>query len=322
MNKNELNSKWKNIASFKNKKGYKALRITAASRPDLFLATDEDGCRCLLLFLPKKVDVKLKGSDKNKLLISFLPSKGIVLIKLKDFDFKDLFDDLILSIYSKINLISEPIHASEEFIKIFYKWSLFFEDKKVKKLGEEQIQGLFGELFVLIEYLKNSNPNIINSHLSSWKGLYDSANDFEFDLKNVEVKTKKESKLYVKISSEYQLEKELDKDLELLVVSVKLDLIDGKSVYEMLLKILELIRLNLGDMSILYQSLNQKGLTLENLKQYNNYRFIVTKTESFDAGNDNFPKLSISNIDSEISNLKYNLRVTQLGEYLIKTKNY
>ena len=88
MNKSELNSKWKNIASFKNKKGYKALRITAASRPDLFLATDEDGCRCLLLFLPKKVDVKLKGTDKNKLLISFLPSKGIVLIKLKDFDFK------------------------------------------------------------------------------------------------------------------------------------------------------------------------------------------------------------------------------------------
>ena len=106
MNKSELNSKWENIASFKNKKGYKALRITAASRPDLFLATDEDGCRCLLLFLPKKVDVKLKGTDKNKLLISFLPSKGIVLIKLKDFDFKDLFDDLILSIYSKINLIS------------------------------------------------------------------------------------------------------------------------------------------------------------------------------------------------------------------------
>ena len=322
MKKSELNSKWGNIASFNNKKGYKSLRITGASVPDLFLATDEDGYRCLLLFLPMKVDVKLKGIDKNKLLISFLPSKGIVLIKLKDFNFKDLLDDLILSIYSKINLITEPIQASEEFVKTFYKWALFFEDKKVKKLGEEQIQGLFGELFVLIEYLKNSNPNIINSHLSSWKGLYDSANDFEFDLKNVEVKTKKESKLYVKISSEYQLEKELDKDLELLVVSVKLDLIDGKSVYEMLLKILELIRLNLGDMSILYQSLNQKGLTLENLKQYNNYRFIVTKTESFDAGNDNFPKLSISNIDSEISNLKYNLRVTQLGEYLIKTKNY
>jgi hypothetical protein len=80
MKKSELNSKWENIASFNNKKGYKSLRITGASVPDLFLATDEDGYRCLLLFLPMKVDVKLKGIDKNKLLISFLPSKGIVLI--------------------------------------------------------------------------------------------------------------------------------------------------------------------------------------------------------------------------------------------------
>lgn len=322
MKKSELNNKWENIASFKNKKGYKALRITGTSVPDLFLATDQDGYRCLLLFLPKKVDVKLKGADKNKLLISFLPSKGIVLIKLKDFDFKDLFDDLILSIYSKINLISEPILASEEFIKTFYKWSLFFEDKRIKKLGEEQIQGLFGELFVLSEYIEKSNQSNINIILDSWKGLYDAANDFVYDLKNVEVKTKKESKLFVKISSEYQLEKELDKDLELLVVSVKLDLIDGKSIHDMLLQIIKLIRVNLGDLSILYQALNQKGLTLENLKQYNNHRFIVTKTESFDAGMDNFPKLSVSMINNEISNLKYKLRVTQLNEYLIEMKKY
>jgi len=322
MKKSELNAKWENIGSFKNKKGYKALRITGASIPDLFLATDENGYRCLLLFLPTKVDVKLKGTDKNKLLISFLPSKGIVLIKLKDFDFKDLFDDLILSIYSKINLISEPEKASKEFMTTFYKWSQFFEDSYRNKLGEEQIQGLFGELFILHEYLKRSNPSTINFTLSSWRGLYDAANDFEFDLKHVEVKTKKESKLYVNISSEYQLEKDLDKELELLVVSIKIDLTDGKSIHDMLLEIVKLVRANLGDLSILYQSLNQKGLTLKNLKQYNNHRFIVIKTESFDAGNDDFPKLSISNIVSEVSNLKYKLRVAQLDEFLIEMKKY
>ena len=322
MKKSELDIKWDNIASFKNKKGYKALRITSESIPDLYLAIGEDGYRCLLFFLPKKVDVKLKGTDKNKLLISFLPSKGIVLIQLKDFDFKDLFDDLILSIYSKINLISEPIHASDEFIKIFYKWALFFEDKRVNKLGEEQIQGLFGEIFVLNEFLKKSNPSTINSILASWKGLYDAKNDFEFDLKNVEVKTKKESNLFVNISSEYQLEKELDKDLELLVVSVKLDLVKGKSIHEMLLETLKLVRINFGDLAILYQALNQKGFTLENLKQYNNHKFIVIKTESFDAGNDDFPKLSISNIFNEISNLKYKLSVTRLDKFLIKLKKY
>ena len=59
-----------------------------------------------------------------------------------------------------------------------------------------------------------------------------------------------------------------------------------------------------------------------NLKQYNNHRFIVSKTESFDAGKDDFPKLSISNIDSEISNLKYKLRVVKLDEFLIEVKKY
>ena len=76
------------------------------------------------------------------------------------------------------------------------------------------------------------------------------------------------------------------------------------------------------DLSILYQALNQKGLTIDNLKQYNNYRFSVIKTESFDAGNDNFPKLTCSNIVNEISKLKYNLKVTQLDLFLIELKKY
>jgi hypothetical protein len=322
MKKVDLISKWENIASFKNKKGYKALRISSTCLSDLFLATDGDGFRCLLFYLPKDLEVKIKGTDKNKLLISFLPSKGILLIKLKDFDFIDLFDDLILSIYSKISLISQTEKASEEFIATFYKWSQFFEDTHRNKLGEEQIQGLFGELFVLNEYIKKSNPSTINSLLASWKGLYDAAKDFEFDLKSVEVKTKKESKLFVKISSEYQLEKELGKSLELLVISVKMELINGRSILDMLLEIIKQVRESLGDLSILYQALNQKGLTVDNLKQYNNHRFIVTKTETFNAGNDDFPKLSISNIVSEVSNLKYKLRVTQLERFLIELKKY
>ena len=322
MKKSELNSKWENIASFKNKNDYKALRINDTCVPDLFIANDKEGYRNLLLFLPEKVDVKLKKMNKNKLAISFLPLKRIVLIKLKDFDFKDLFDDLILSIYSKINLIYDPIDFSKEFIKTFYKWALFFEDKKEKKLTEEQIQGLFGELFVLIEYIKNSDQSNINHILDSWKGLYDAANDFEFDLKNVEVKSKKESILFVKISSEFQLEKELDKDLELLVVSLKLDLIQGRSLHDMILEIIKLIRTKKGELSILFQALNQKGLNTENLKLYNNYKYIVIKTESFDAGIDNFPKLTISNIDTEVSNLKYKLRVSNLNEFLIEKKTF
>jgi len=146
--------------------------------------------------------------------------------------------------------------------------------------------------------------------------------DFEFDIKNVEVKTKKESKLFVKISSEFQLENTFDKGLELLVVSIRTDLINGKSLHDIIVMIIENIRKNMGDLSILYRALYQKGLSVENLKEYNNHRFIVLRTELFDASKEDFPKLSKSNIGNEISSLKYNLRVTQLHQFLIEEKKY
>ena len=315
----DLNSKWDTLA--KGKKG-DALLISDKCIPELFLSTDANLNRRLLLFLPKGLGVTIKETEKNRLSISFLPTKKVLQITLKDPDFTDLFNDLISSIYTKINSISDHSSASKEFVEIFYKWFDFFKDSINKKLDKNKIQGLFGELFVLNEFIKSSTPSTINKILYSWRGLYDTANDFEFTFKNIEVKTKKESSLFVKISSEFQLEKPSNKSLELLVVSVKIDLIKGKSIHDMLLEIVKQIRVNLGDLSILYQALNQKGLTIDNLKQYNNYRFSVIKTESFDAGNDNFPKLTCSNIVNEISKLKYNLKVTQLDLFLIELKKY
>jgi len=317
-----LKSKWDNIQSFQNKSGYKALRISSECICDLFIATDVDGYRCLLLFIPERIVIKIKGAEKDKLMLSYLDNKGIILIKLKDPDFIDLFNDLILSLYAKIKCISEPKEASQELIYTFYKWSDFFEDSFKHKLNNEQIQGLFGELFVLNEFLINSNPSNVNSFLESWKGPYDTTNDFVFDTKNIEVKTKIESKPFVKISSEFQLEKEFDKELELLVVSVKIDLINGESIYDLIIKIVKMVRENIGDLSILFHALNQKGLSIENLKEYNNHRFIVLKTELFDASKEDFPKLSKSNIENEITGLSYRLRVTQMDKFLIAEKKY
>jgi len=318
MEKLDLESKWHNLTLFENKSGYKALRISSNCLPDLFLACDLEGYRCLLLYLPKNEEFKLNESDKSKLVLSYLPSKSIVFIKLKDFDFIDLFNELIISIYSKIKSIPKSEDASKEFINTFYKWFAFFENTRLSKLSETEIQGLFGELFILNQYLGDANPQVINDLLSSWKGLYDAANDFELDSKNVEVKTRNESKSFVKISSEFQLESESNRGLELIVVTIKLDLINGKSIYDLLLLIVAQVRRNFGDLSILYHAFNQKHLSIESLKEYNNHRFFVQKTELFDATKEGFPKLCRSNINDEIFDLKYNLRITKIAPFLIE----
>ena len=318
----DLNSKWENILHFKNKKGYNALRISAECVPDLFIATNVDGYRCLLLFLPPNIEVKIKGIDKEKLSLAYLQNKNVIVIKLNDVDFLDLFNDLILSLYVKIKDINDAKKSSKELIYSFYKWADFFEDKLNTKLSIEEIKGLFGELFILNELLEDSSSVEVNSILNAWKGPYDTTNDFVFDTKNIEVKTKEESKYFVKISSEYQLEKEFDKGLDLLIVSVKIDLINGESLHNLLTKIVKYLRINSGDASILYKALNQKGLTLESVKQYNNHKFIVVKTDLYDCNLDDFPKLSVSNIPEEIPGLRYKLRVNALSPFLIEEKKY
>lgn len=318
----DLNSKWENILHCKNKEGYKALRISAECVPDLFIATNIEGYRCLLLFLPSNIELEITQIDKEKLSLTYFQNKNVIVIKLNDVDFLDLYNDLILSLYEKIKKINDPKNSSEEFIYSFNKWAAFFEDKLNTKLSFEEIQALFGELFVLNELLDDSNSQELNSILKSWKGPYDTGNDFVFDTKNIEVKTKEESKLFIKISSEYQLEKEFDKGLELLIVSVKIDLINGKSIHDLLIKIVKYLRANSGDASILYKAINQKGLTLESVKQYNNHKFIVVKTHLYDCNIDGFPMLSVSNIPQEITGLRYKFRVNTLFPFLINKKKY
>jgi len=322
MKKKELNEKWGRVSFEKTSRGYKALRISSECNSELFIAVDAEDNRCLLLFLPADFDVKLIGTDKEKLQLTYLKELDVILIKLNDVEFIDLFNDLIISLYSRIHNLSDPNSYSKELISSFYKWAEFFDDKYNKKMSPEEIQGFFGELFVLNEALiKTTNQNI-NEVLESWKGPYDNTNDFVFDKKNIEVKTKQESKSFVKISSEYQLDIEFDKGLELMVVSVINDLANGESIFDLLSKIVQIIRNNHGDLAILYYALNQKGLTVDSVIEYNNYRFIVKKTTTYNCLLDGFPKLSVTNIPEEITKLKYQLRTTALSDYLIEEKKY
>jgi hypothetical protein len=325
MDNASLNLKWDKISASQELKGYKALRISDNSIPDLFIATDKEGFRCLILYLPEHTKVKLKGSNREKLTLEYLKDKNIILIKLNDSDFVGLFDDLIISLYSMIKDIEDPSLYSKGLTQSFYKWAEFFEDRADSKLSNEEIKGLFGELFTLrnlLEKCKLDDFLHIDTILDSWKGPYDTTNDFVFDDKNIEVKTKQESQAFVKISSEHQLAIEFEKGLELLVVSVNIDIINGLSIHDILKKIVEITRQNSGDLSILYRALGQKSLNIENSKNYNNHRFVVKKSHLFNCGENNFPRLSVSNIPKEITKLHYNLRVNSLKEFLIEEKIY
>jgi putative PD-(D/E)XK family protein DUF4420 len=322
MNIELLKPKWGLLVSTEELNNYRAIRITSECIPDLFIGTDENGFRCLILFIPIVLVEHLNISEKEKLQIIYLKSKNVIIIRLNDPEFKDLFNDLIISLYQIIKDLEEPKEYSKQLVNGFYKWSEFFRDKNKNNLSPSEIKGLFGELFFLNEILKESNSESINRITESWKGPFDTTHDFIFETKNIEIKTKLLSKESVKISSEYQLELEFDKGLELLVISVIVDLNKGQSINDLLRQIQTQVRNNFGDLSILYSALKQKGLTIENTKQYNNYRYLVDHSCHYDCTKIGFPKLSFTTIPRAISKLNYSLRVRPLEDFIIKKTTY
>ena len=209
-----------------------------------------------------------------------------------------------------------------ELISLFNKWAEFFENAHDKKLSYQEIIGLYGELLILKEFITNNGDNHINDLLLAWKGPYDTSNDFAFENKNLEVKTKKATELTIKISSEFQLEAEFGKDLELCVVSVNEDPLKGDSLCKLLNDIIDLTRSQFGDLSILYDALWQKWLTLETIKEYDNYRFVPVNTRFYNAGHEDFPKLVKSNLPQEVSHITYQLRVNTLDTFFVREKQY
>jgi hypothetical protein len=310
----DLQSKWDIITQREITKGYKSVILTPECKSDLYLGINKDANRCLILSLPKKHNINFKATIKENLSIEFFSETNYIVLKLIDNTFYELFDDLIISMYNRIKDLSDVDNYSKEFIQTFYKWSEFFNDKNSLLLSSEIIKGLFGELFLLQSYIDNLELTNVNDILNSWTGPFDKRHDFTFNQKDIEVKTKTESKLDITISSEYQLEKNLDKELELVVISVIED--DGYTLQFLIKEIKNKIQLKSGDYTLFLKALNIKGIDLKNASLYDNYLFKPISQITYNCTSLSFPKIVKSNISKEISKVKYDLRISALNSFI------
>ncbi|WP_345955278.1 PD-(D/E)XK motif protein [Mucilaginibacter sp. PAMB04168] len=316
-----LEEKWNTIvqdgsAEFRFKK------ISADCIPELNIGINKLFNRCLILELPPANNVDFQGTVKQNLSIEFYRGSNYIVIQLTDNSYHDLFNDLIISLYQKIKDISDVDVYSRELIKAFYKWSGFFDDKLSDRISADIIKGLFGELTILKSLVAAAPSASINDVLNSWQGPYDRAQDFVLDDRNLEIKTKEVAKSDVRISSEFQLEPEFQKGLELVVVAVDPDPADGLSLQDLALEIRGLIVERLGDTSIFLKALAQKGLNLRNIEAYNDIRYLLISETFYNCLAEGFPRLAVSGIPQEINNLKYNIRISALDDYILTRRDY
>lgn len=316
----QLADKWEQISGSNAVKGYKSLRITSSCYSDVYLAINEQGNHCLILSLPNDHDLKFKVIRKDKISLEYLADKSYVVMTLLDSDFNGLFDDLILSLFNAIKDIEDVAVYSKVFIQTFHRWVLFFTPEFSDKLPKDIVKGIFGELIVLKDLVKHLKYKDINDVLSGWVGPYDQGHDFVYDDRNIEVKTKDHKKVSVRISGEHQLEIEAGKELILSVVSVTEDLINGASLKMLLQELKELTFERLGDFSIVLKALHQKGLTLQNIVAYDNYRFKSEAITDYNCLEKGFPKIISANLPSNISNVKYDLNLTEMSKFILRVR--
>jgi len=316
-----LDNIWESL-KYSGNSEFEFRRIDNVSIPEINIGLNSKFNRCMLLELPSEHNVDFQTMAKKNLTLSFFKDTGYIVLELTDSDYFDLFNDLIISIYSYIYELNNVDEYSKIFIQMFYKWSEFFDDKASDKLSLESVKGIFGELFVLRNLIEKSDSFKLNDTLNSWRGLYDEAHDFVFEDKNVEVKTKDVSHLAVKIASEYQLEEELDKGLELLVLSVDIDYVKGNSLRSIVDDIKELTVNKMGDFSIVLTALSQKNISMLNIYQYDNYRFLVHEQTVYDCRKEGFPRLTKINTPNAVANIRYTLQLSYLVNYLISKDSF
>jgi hypothetical protein len=316
-----LETKWKKLIE-QGSGDYTSIRISADCIPDLFLGYDKDKNRCLILSLSKRHSADFPGETREYISIRYFDESKHIVISLSDTRFNDVFNSLILSVYHRIRGTDSSMAAVGELLKIYHEWSEFFVESFSQPLSFNEVMGIAGEIFILNVFITKRLPGEINELLSSWTGPYDRGHDFTFDVGDVEVKSKPLTTPQIRISSEFQLEASVGKELTLVVVSVVTEGEGTRTLAEFIMETRDLIIERLGRVNIFLKAIGRKGLTLVNATNYDQYRFKIKKTVSYNCNADGFPKLVSSNIPVETRDLKYNLVTDALNSYIIEQNDY
>ena len=309
----QLEEKWKSIEPPINAR-YSYQRIDTFCIPELRVGISVEGNRCLILKL--KSFFRLDEEEKENLKMYYDKEEKSIVLELIDPFYNQLFTDLIISLYQLLKDIEKEEYSTQLFLSTVGYWSDFFKAKRSNFLSGEVIQGLYGEL-VFLEFLIDNSREPINYVLSSWKGPYDANHDFHFTEKTIEVKTKRKNGNLINISSEYQLEPEVGKDLELAVISVVLVKDSGDNLNLILDRIRQKTLSKGGNITIISEALSEKNLTFANVIEYDHFQFKATTIQLFHCDHPSFPKLVRSELHNAVQNISYMLAITSIDNNLV-----
>lgn len=217
--------------------------------------------------------------------------------------FKLVCDDIILLLNTHKNNKNVIDNVEARLLK----WRKIFVLNIDDDFGIEKQMGLFGELSFLNDIA--SNQVGFEQALDSWVGASFDKQDFIFNDCAVEIKTYKTSRPQnITISSAYQLYTNKEK---LYLVAYALSTSNqGFSVKD----IIESVEAKITDIEAFYKKLFLYGYKVND--QSNLQKFKIDKILFFNV-NDKFPKITTTDIDHRICDVKYTINLLKCNEFLL-----
>lgn len=280
-------------------------------RFDIFLKKDSKGSYSISILsnyvLDEELDIDMYGIVVKTMIDKDVDNnKKSIVIQNTNSNNIDIFMAFSSSLYEKavsnpnlmlFDLIRETLNDYKEYFK---------GTKNI--LSDVEQQGLFGELYYILEHIEE-NPNIIKN----WEGVHKNKHDFVFENNSVEIKTtKNQTRLDIRISNENQLDNSYVDKLELVVYRLE-KIAVGKTIYDLYNQILsKLLSKYINEFKA---KMIKVGFNVNDLEGLCHFRLV----ERFDfVVNEDFPKIDKSNLLDRVFDVKYMISLDGLESKSVK----
>jgi len=223
----------------------------------------------------------------------------------------DLFLGLCETLINSLATVMDSAVALSVALQHLKRWKAFLAGKKARILTNEEIRGLFAELYVLRQlYLRRLTQD---EAVDAWCGPDDSHQDFIFGNVAIEVKSLSgRERSSARISSEDQLESLVD-NLFLMTVHL-MDIPDVETTHS-LNDMVALIEQELATAEAIEQFSDKiAGCGYAEMADYDKPRFTVGSTQGYKVA-DPFPRIIRSRISRGLFHVTYDIQLEAITPF-------
>jgi hypothetical protein len=315
----ESNDPWKGLAPPAQMSSVSGRRVDPDLQWNLYWAVDTDNS-CLLILQyhpenhPKGRLPKLRGLEVlNR--TPDLDHYGLLVIRLRDSEQKEIFYRLCVDIISATRLATSEAEAIERFLARTWRWHRLLRGGREERLTDEEQKGLIGELCFMRQHLFPAiGPE---ASIKSWTGPLDAPKDFEVGRVCIEAKARRGAATpFINISTEHQLD---TGGLDALFVNISevtatsADDPNGTTVSDVARNVLAIVENQGATVVELYEE-RLHALGFDWTDDYSDKNWLIGPQHLFKVDG-NFPRIIPGMYPNGVQNVRYSISIQDCEPY-------